>query len=412
MEISAEAIEKLESFARTRSLRYQEIVPGLGGSGRDRSYLNPMLFEGSEDGFKFLDIGSNLGYFCLEAAARNAGRVVGVDPDSSNIELASEIADIVGPTVSNVSYVQGQFEDLELEDRSFDVVACLNVLHHMYDPIAALHKMMAVASHKVVLEFAVPNLGDVASGAISPVGWLARRQAAVLLGRSRFFSNGMRTFMFSREAIRILFNEHTALFEPVRFVKSPFKGRWIAEAVRRQIGHLVLVSGPTSVGKSTFLEALKERPELRSRIGIDPDSPLVFCNANLLDLPKGRIDTLVVHYDMLRPYLSSIKSYDRDIPLQITAAADRVSAVSLYADVDVLQERLKKHELSRWFVSKRHKTIHEDYKSASFLVNWYEDWLAFCAKQQSVRDSYLIRTDLTDDYVVENLERANLPWKS
>ena len=408
MELANHQIDHLKALAAKRNLRYQAIVPGLRGEGDDRGYLNPILFDGARDGFSLLDIGSNLGYFCLEASARGAGNVVGVDPDPSNIELAGEIARIAG---SKASYLEGQFEDLEFEPASFDVVACLNVLHHMYNPIQALHKMMSVTSHKVVLEFAAPNYRDMVSGAITPLGWLARNQAAIFLGRSRFFSDGSRTFMFPREAVRILFNEHTALFEPVRFTRSPFKGRWIAEAVRRRIGHLVLVAGPTSVGKSTFQTSLERDEKLREQVGIAKDARITFCNANLLGLPTGKIDTLVVHYDMLRPHLSSIKSYERDIPLQILIAADEVTSLALVADEKILQDRITKHELSRFFVKKRHRRIFEDYANPNFLPSFYTEWTTFCDQHENLTNSLVVKTDAQGGYAISKLDSRNPPWR-
>ncbi len=349
-----------------------------------------------------------MGYFCLQASARGAGKVVGIDPDSGNIELAGEIARVVR---AKTSYLEGQFEAQSFEPASFDVVACLNVLHHMYDPVQALHKMMLIASHKVVLEFAAPNYRDVFSGAITPLGWLARNQAAIFTGRSRFYSDGSRTFMFPREAIRILFNEHTALFEPVRFMRSPFKGRWIAEAVKRRIGHLVLVAGPTSVGKSTFQAALAHDSELRRKAGIANNAKMTLCNANLLDLPAGRIDTLVVHYDLLRPHLSSIKSYERDIPLQILGAADKITSLVLVADQAVLRERITKHELSRMFVKKRHRRIFQDYSNPDFLSAFYDEWTAFCARHKNLAKTMVVKTDAPGGYAVSKLDRRSPVWR-
>ncbi|QNP43965.1 hypothetical protein H9L15_05000 [Sphingomonas daechungensis] len=124
----------------------------------------------------------------------------------------------------------------------------------------------------------------------------------VLLGdTSKSTRAADRTFTFTKKAMSVIVNGHSKAFEPVRFHPSSFKGRWIVEARRRQIDHLVVVAGVTGVGKSTFIERLKSSKELRARFGIEGDFSVA--SANDVDgLRTGRHETLIYHYDILRPF--------------------------------------------------------------------------------------------------------------
>jgi hypothetical protein len=57
----------LDEFSRREKLRYQsfELACGQATEGHNRSYLNELAFDGGIDGRAVLDIGCNLGYFCI-----------------------------------------------------------------------------------------------------------------------------------------------------------------------------------------------------------------------------------------------------------------------------------------------------------------------------------------------------------
>ena len=56
-----------------------ELPYDLHTSGRDRSEARDLILPESLDGKSVLDVGSAYGYFCFEAEARGASRVVGVE---------------------------------------------------------------------------------------------------------------------------------------------------------------------------------------------------------------------------------------------------------------------------------------------------------------------------------------------
>jgi 2-polyprenyl-6-hydroxyphenyl methylase / 3-demethylubiquinone-9 3-methyltransferase len=80
-------------------------------------------------GLRALDIGCG-GGFLAEEFARLGCRVVGVDPSEISIETARRHAAGAG---LDVTYLVGAGEQLPVEDSSFDIAYCCDVLEHVSD---------------------------------------------------------------------------------------------------------------------------------------------------------------------------------------------------------------------------------------------------------------------------------------
>ena len=369
----------LEEYFRRENLRYQSF--GSDGDGQagahDRSYLNEAIFAGGVEGRSVLDIGCNLGYFCIEALRRNAASATGIDPDATTIRQAREIARLSGLAPE---YVCGDFENASWH-RSFDTVLCLNVLHHLYDPVGAIRKMIRLARGRIVIEFARPTAWDLFKRSGNPLLAAAASSPVIVLGDPSKKHPMSRSFLFTGRALEILFNGHTELFEPLILHPSPFKGRQVAVANRRRIGHLVVVAGPTASGKSTLIDRLRSDASLRSQFGLE-GGDVEFAIDHKTQLPNGPLRNVVLHYDLLRPYRRSIKTYARDPRCDFLEVADTISVVSLMPGREVLRRRLGAGaEGSRWRggkLSERHQELYDRYGEADFLQGWYEQWFQFC----------------------------------
>jgi SAM-dependent methyltransferase len=374
------ARERSLRFLEEQDLRYQAIsLPGgVSTPGHDRSYLEQVVFGDDFQGQSLLDIGSYLGHFCIEALRRGAAGAVGIETDPRNHRQARAIAEMweLSP-----EYILGDFEEWDPGERRFDVVACLNVLHHLFDPIHALRKMERLARSRVVLEVAVPSWRDVARDGISPLRLAHLGAPAVYLGvpRKRGDAAG-RTFLFTPQALRILFNVHTSVFEPIRVTRSPFKrGRMLVEARKRRVGHLVVVAGPTAVGKSTFVRRLQSDAKLRAELGLEAGEFEVTQAAAVRELAPGPRERLLLHYDFLRPSRTGMRSHGRDPDLRLFEVAERITVVTLMAPAATLRTQLEASELRREG-RQRDLDLLESYRREEFLRDWYAGWVGFCAR--------------------------------
>ena len=105
-------------FLEDENLSYQA-VPLPGGvvtPGHDRGYLLGSLFGDDFTGKSFFDIGSYLGYFCIEAMRRGASNAAGIETDVSNVRLAQRIAELWR---INPEYIYSDFEQWDPEGRTY-----------------------------------------------------------------------------------------------------------------------------------------------------------------------------------------------------------------------------------------------------------------------------------------------------
>ncbi len=174
---------------------------------------------------------------------------------------------------------------------------------------------------------------------------------------------------------------------------------------------IVIVSGPTGSGKSTLMKKIRENtlPEISKQLGLDNPSKWVFVmdEFKALELPESHLDSLIIHYDFLRPILrEQLQNYEEDECLSVLPNSDKITFVTLWAKPEILIERLKlrkkrfffensdlqgfiyfsksknKSQIMRnlflKYLSRKPKKLHEMYNSTS-IYEAYEKWFNFCS---------------------------------
>jgi len=125
-------------------------------------YLDPsterlLRDAGVGEGMRVLDLGSGMGDVALIASrlVGPRGRVVGVEIAEATREAAEQRVHAAG--VTNVSFVQGDIEDLTL-DGAFDAAVGRLILVHMKDPASVLRAAAAHVRPGGVVAFLEPVL--------------------------------------------------------------------------------------------------------------------------------------------------------------------------------------------------------------------------------------------------------------
>lgn len=406
------------SEARVRSLlegdrSYQRIhLPyGLSTRGNDRSSTFELILPDDLSGKSVLDVGCSSGYFCLEALRRGARRAVGIDVDPESIRMAKLIAECLNSSA--------EFRTLDIEesefDEQFDYVLCLNVLHHVRNPIAVLDMLIAAARERLILEIAAIGRHDRRKLGI---GWLAgsilKSAPAVLVGRQGSASYPEQRFFMTVPAVENFLRYQRNVFAEVRTVRSDLKNRFVTIAEKRRIGHLVVVAGPTSIGKSSFIARLREGqlPEIARMLEIDhPGGWQEIGPRSIHTLTESMVEGYILHYDFLRPYYRSAKTHDRDEAFDLLKTARRVSFVTLIAPPEELRRRFDENEIrpkTRFGIyrgSKRHLRIRREYENPARIRYLYERWLDFC-RSRSQQHILVSTSDEIRWYPAEDWERV------
>ena len=342
--------ERIEAFLKSEKLKYQKIeLPfGLSTPGQERRSTCGLIFGGSLASKSVLDVGSYLGYFCLEAYKRDAARVVGWDVDPERIRLARIISEIKG---ARVEYQQYDIEKSEPQE-TFDVVLCLNLLHHLNDPVAVLDKLIRITREKIVLEVASIGRHDRRKLGLSRLqSRVISKTPCIIAGRGSASEpyDKQQKYFFTKDSIRNLLQYQRHYFSRVDIIDSDFKDRFIVIARKRRIKNLIVVAGPTASGKSTTIKRMlgDELPELALKMGVGSFRKWEHVGASSLrNHEKTDIENLLFHYDILRPVGRSAKTHERDEALHILATAQNVSFVTLYAEPHRLCEQLVRGEFN------------------------------------------------------------------
>jgi len=387
---------EIEDLLARENFKYQNItLPyGLQTGGEDRSATARAILPDDLSGESVLDIGSNFGFFCFEAAKRGATRVLGIDVDPENIRKARLLADCLG---LNVEFALLDFEVDSLNEQ-FDHVLCLNVLHHLRNPLASIERLIEMTTGRLVLEVAGLGNHDRRKLGVPFLRYLSLRNSPVIyvgkngtsgrppnVGKRAGFSG--QKFFFTQDAIIHLLQYQRCVFARVTATPSQHKGRFTVISEKRRVEDLIVIAGPTSSGKSTLIDHLREgkEPDLARHLGLDDPASIPAYNAfDLIEPRPPQLEKLVFHYDLLRPFLRSAHVHGRDEALDILGSGRRVRVLLIYIPPHRLRAQLEKAVITpktrrgKFRGNSRKAKIHEMYADPDWVHGWYQDFITHC----------------------------------
>jgi SAM-dependent methyltransferase len=342
--------EAIEAFLASEKPRYQriELPHGLSTEGEDRRTSSDSLLPPRLDGKSVLDVGCFLGHFSHESLRRGAKSVTAMELNPDRLRQARTIAEILG---LEIEFVRGDIER-GTPPGTFDLVLCLNVVHHLKDPIRGLDNLVRATREHLVLEIAgLENhtarkllFGRGLLGKVPRPGLDRRPLAVIGAGRKARYDE---LFFFTPKALHHMLLGHRNTVAKVETRPSPFRGRFVVEAWKRRFDELVLVCGLPGSGKSTVCDRLRAgaSTELARDLAVERPADWVFTGPVLLDeLAEPHIPRLLFHYDLLRGSSLANCGFERDAALEVVDCATKVRAVMVWADPALLRERLEK----RW----------------------------------------------------------------
>ena len=328
--------------------------------------------------------------------------MVGVDVDADSVRKARLLADCLS--------IEVEFQELDVErspiKERFDYVLALNLLHHLHDPLAALERLIAITSERLVLEVATLGRHDCRKLGLSRLMamLLVRKPLIYVAPAGTRGKRELQKFYLTQGAIRNLLLHHSKAIARVDFRASEHKGRFVAIAEKRRIDHLLVVSGPTSSGKKTLARKLcaGELPQLGARLGT-PDGHVwgASVNANhLTELAETSHERLMFHYDFMRPFLRSARIYEHDEALDLIDCARHVSFVTIWTPLNQLEAQLMNAEINprvdvgRNKRTARHRRILAEYREPGRVLSHYRAWFEYTRIKSSDHVVVTLHPDL------------------
>jgi 2-polyprenyl-3-methyl-5-hydroxy-6-metoxy-1,4-benzoquinol methylase len=378
---SAWTRETISSALENNSFTYQNVsLPfGLKTGGKDRSQTAKRIFPDGLTSKSVFDVGCMYGYFCFAAEDRGAVGCVGVDIDPENVVKSSLLADIRGSSA--------QFRHLDIEADAvpgkFDYVLCLNVLHHLRNPLAVIDKLAAATRDSLVLEIASFSPRDRMKNGVS---WLAGKMLGFY--PVLFVAGGStQTFFITAKAVRRLLLNHRFDFARVDQISEGHKGRFIAIARRRRIKRLVVIAGMPAGGKSTFMEHLvsPDGAEMARQMGIDPGlSWSKWLLGKFVRSEQQDFDNVILHYNICKHLIDGDLFHFSRVLTDLMAISAEVTVITVAHPRQELHERFKATRLQntrKSLTSRRHRKKID--RLLSFLERpagvraLYREWVNF-----------------------------------
>lgn len=401
----------IRSMLEREDFVYQnvELPYGLSTGGGDRSAVVEKAFPADMTGKSLFDLGCKYGYFSFEAERRGATGVVGGDTDPNSLAKCKLLADVLGS--------EAQFLKFDIEEDpmpgTFDFVLCLNILHHLRNPLSTLDKLIHATRDTLVLEIASLTRKDRReSFAARVLGGILNRLPIIYVGGAGPKNKGGRSFFITESAIETMLNKHRRDFAKVEIahVGDGKEGRFLVIARKRRIGHLFLLVGTNAVGKSTLLKSFKrgENSDIADAIGLDLSSEWQLHKYHQLPEATDAVVPCMVMQFNVGKYLidGDLHRYERGV-LDLINAADRVTVVTMVHPADKLRERYAKRIPSSWLKrrqrSKRERKVHRTYmklySDPKRLADYYRDWFDFA--RSHAKENYVILQE--DGYKVVTL---------
>ncbi len=374
--------EKIRALLASEPFNYQAIdLPyGISTGGYDRQGTADQIFAGDWSGQSVLDVGCSLGYFLFEARRRGAGRAAGMDLSADNVRRGRILSEILQQPVE---FRVGDIDN-EPVGEVFDNVLCLNVLHHLTDPILGLNRLIDATRRRLVLEVATVGSHDRRKLGLSWLQSFVIEKLPVLFVGRGTAGEGIKQFYLTISAIENLLRFRRGCFASVTVKPSDFKNRFLVIAEKRQIGHLVVVGGPAGSGAQSFIDTLTKTPDRKysTLLGTDVKGATVMEAANYHVPQTPHLDRLVLNYDLMRPTVSGAMTYDHDPALDAIETASKVTFLTLWVPPAVLKEGAAKSiAASLGRAKKRLARAYAHVADEAQLVSMYRNWIDYTASK-------------------------------
>jgi tRNA (mo5U34)-methyltransferase len=144
------------AWVKSFSFWYHRIYLGNGVYTMEAGQHHELVWERFEKalpqsfaGLSALDVGTNAGYFALQAKLRGARRVVGTEVVQDFLDQAEQIRRIWGV---DIDYRVMDAHDIARLDESFDVVVFAGILYHLKNPLHVLETLGRMCTDAILLE--------------------------------------------------------------------------------------------------------------------------------------------------------------------------------------------------------------------------------------------------------------------
>jgi tRNA (mo5U34)-methyltransferase len=146
-----------EAFIKAQAFWYHRIYLGNGLYTMPGAAYHELVWQRFRPAFpadlrgaSVLDIGSNAGFFSLQAKLLGAGRVLGVELIDMYLQQADTIKRWWG--LDDIEYRADEAQAIDRLEEKFDLVVCAGILYHLKNPLYVLEQIGRLCTDAVLIE--------------------------------------------------------------------------------------------------------------------------------------------------------------------------------------------------------------------------------------------------------------------
>lgn len=149
--------EEAEAFVKAQAFWYHRIYLGNGVYTMPDTAYHELVwqrfrpaFPANLRGASVLDVGSNAGFFSLQAKLLGAGRVLGIELIDMYLQQADTIKHWWG--FDDIENRAGDAQAIDRLEEKFDLVVFAGILYHLKNPLYVLEQVGRVCADAVLIE--------------------------------------------------------------------------------------------------------------------------------------------------------------------------------------------------------------------------------------------------------------------
>ena len=149
--------QEADTFIKAQAFWYHRIYLGNGLYTTPNTGYHELVWQRFRPAFPLdlrgasvLDIGSNAGFFSLQAKLLGAGRVLGIELIDMYLQQADTIKHWWG--LDDIENRAGEAQAIDRLEEKFDLVICAGILYHLKNPLYVLEQIGRLCPDTVLIE--------------------------------------------------------------------------------------------------------------------------------------------------------------------------------------------------------------------------------------------------------------------
>ncbi len=208
-------------------------------------YISENYSKKQIQNMNLLDIGSFDGFLPYYLSDLGFKSILACEPRKKNIEKGIGIRKFLNlEEKNNIEFISKKFEDLQIQNKSFDIVCCFGIMHHVGDHFNFIKKMTKISKKLLIIDTRVIN-----NNIIKKKDAVKKSETLDVLYKNLFSTESNKDIFFEKDLISFNINKFESDFNDSStathgLVSIPTKGSLKMNLKNFNFGKITDLVGP------------------------------------------------------------------------------------------------------------------------------------------------------------------------